>query len=939
MSLLKVVFDFRVLVYAVVFFAMVGLSLCFPYAVSSSRAQDAAPGEEFFELILQIERKREKGKPEVLAKAVLGFQKGFDGYFLPLKDLGQVVGFNNEVDIESGRAEGWYFSPENTFVIDTNEGFYTKLGERYEISANDFMVMDYGGGFGDIYIRFETLNEIWPLEMELDYLKLKAVITTARKLPYETARDREERRQRLLLLQAEGEYGGFKYVENDYRWLSAPVLDLSLGYNFGPAEEEDSGFLNVLGKNDLLGFSADYNFSFDYRDGDLLSPEDIRMTLTRLAYGKETMPLGVRRLSVGDVSAPTSDLVAGSNGGRGVTLSTRPIKRRGTFDEVTVEGVALPGWEIELYNNGELLDFGVVDKNGQYRFDVDLYAGGNAVRILLYGPHGEIEERVEFYRISNLVVPGETEYELALVDTEDSFISFEDDAANRRAITTPVKGFAYSGSVSHGLNRWLSVFATGSRSITRQNGKSKYVTAGADMSLGQAQAKLEAYKELGGGHALDGRFASNILGWNFNLRTALLNDFESNRVGFDNNADTLRAQGRLSRRVSLEGATLGLNLSASHEKQEDEDTTTRYQISKFISNVGSRLGNNLRLNYKDNKLSTVTGILNASQRLTKQMRLRGILNYNVKPDFEISNLNTSLSYRHSKELRGSIDWSRRFINSGNRLRGEVSYDFGSFLGSFDTTWDSEAGTSFGIRATTSLGPYDSDGGYIMTSDRLTGKNAIRAALFMDQDADGVFDEDEMPIEGDYLLFDERKGDTSGPYGLLADVRSGNGDFMTVTFDGENATNPFFATKEEGYVMLLRPGVAQNLEVPIVETGLIDGTAFFENGRPVPGLRLQLVRMDGFVAGEAMTTFDGFYTFQYVKPGDYMVQADPGVEGKVSRQMVRITPDNLFSYGINLEVAQYEPVEMNVAAVKSNYGSILNNLKKLQNTLSGAVNGS
>lgn len=940
MSILKTDLNPRALRHAIAMFMAVYACLSFFYFSPAAKAQDIFDSDEVFELILQVERKRE-GRPEVLAGAMLGFQKGLDTYYLPLKDLAQIVGFEINVDLENERAEGWFISPENTYVVDAAEKFYTVQGERFALAEGDVIVMDYGGGFGDIYVRYEMLNKIWPLELELDFLKLRAVIHTPRKLPYEIKREREARRERLLLMQQEGDFRGFEFVENDYRWLSAPVLDISGGYRFATAEEEPgSGYLNVLGKNDLLGFSADYNFSFDYNEGILNLPEEIRLTMTRTAYGEETMPLGLRNVRIGDVSARTPELVAGANGGRGFTVSSRPVNRKGTFDEVTIEGSALPGWEIELYNNGELLDFGVVGDGGLYRFDIDLLAGGNTIRVVLYGPHGEIEERVEYYRVSSLVPPGETEYEFAVVDTEQSFISFTDEMSGNRS-ANPGHGYAYSGSVSHGVNRWLSVFATGARAMTRQNGKTKYLTAGANVSLGLAQSEFEAYKEVGGGHALSARLSSSLLGWNLNMRTALTKDFESDRIGFDDDATVLRAQGRVSRRMSLGFAALGVNLNATYEKEKSEETRTNYQISSFISKVGRRLGNTLRLNYRNSELNTISGILNASYRVNRQFSVRSILNYDVKPHFQLSFLNAALTYRHSQNLRGGVDWGRSLITGNDRYSANISYDFGPFLGGLDANWSADNGATFGVRASTSLAPYAEDGSYIISSDRFGGKNAIRAALFLDENLNGAFDEGEMPVEGDRLLFNGRKSEDSNAYGLLSEIRSGDGDLLTVEFDRENATNPFFGMREEGYVMLLRPGVAQNLEVPIVETGLIDGTVYFENGRPVPGLRLELIRLsDGLKAGETITTFDGFYTFQYVKPGNtYVIQAAPSVEAAVTRQILTVMPDNLFNYGVNLELKEHRTVDVDVASVKNNYGAILSSLQKLQNTLSGAVNGS
>jgi hypothetical protein len=138
-------------------------------------------------------------------------------------------------------------------------------------------------------------------------------------------------------------------------------------------------------------------------------------------------------------------------------------------------------------------------------------------------------------------------------------------------------------------------------------------------------------------------------------------------------------------------------------------------------------------------------------------------------------------------------------------------------------------------------------------------------------------------------------------------------------------------------------MAQEINVPIIETGVVDGAVLFETGKPVPGLRLQLVDRKGRVVKDTVSSFDGFYIFEFIKPGQYTLRADPSLGVSVPEREITISPDALFAYGFDMTLYERplvnnKPVTVNVAAVKHNLPPIVNKLKALQGALSNALAG-
>ncbi len=908
-----------------------------PSSSWAQSGQDAIAYEDMYDLVIQVERDK-----TILSRTILGLQRGYDDYYIPVGALANLLRIKADIDLATGTVQGWYRKPEHEFSINAAEGFYTLRGERVDMAPDDAFTRELGSGFGDIYIRYGVLNQILPLELTFDFSRMSLELNTTDRLPYEEIALRKERREKLLARQnAAGiDTTGFKTVRNPYKMFTRPVLDIRTSTGWSNQESEITNNTNISGKNDLLGFSADYGLDFSHQDGKFEAPDVLRMTLTRRAYD-EPMPLGVRELKIGDVSAPTPTLIRGSNSGRGVSVSSRPLSRQGVFDEVIVEGTAPSGWEIELYRGKELIEFGTVGESGIYRFEnVQLLTGGNRIRVMLYGPEGQVEERVEEYRIGNLLRPGAFEYNASFVDTENRLIEIDSDSDRRSVSGEDDQGFAYSGSARLGVNRWISLFGTGTSSVTR-GGKIEYATLGADLSLGRVRANIEGYRQFGGGNAVDTRVATNLLGWRVNLNTQFLNDFESNAVGFDDSAKVFDFNGSLSRRFQTSLGRLSLRGSVNYEEDEDETSTTRYQLNKSITRRGQTYGNRITANYKDHDLNRVEGLFNTKHRLTPKLSLRSRVTYDVRPNFDFRDALLDFDYRHSKDFNAGLNIGQSLQNSRTRVTANASYDFQKFLGSVNTGWSRGDGFDFTVRASTSLAPYGKNGKYIMNSRSLRSRTALNSRLFLDRNLNAVYDEGDVPVDNAMLMLNKQESGDSDVDGFVQNVRSARGNYVALTLVEESTENPFYKSYYPGFNVLSRPGVRQHVDFPIVETGVIEGYATFEDGRPVPGLRMQLVDGEGRLLNETMTFYDGYYSFEFVKPGSYIVRADPALNLNLPPRIITLSTDALFAYGSDVRLLEKaglpkSDITVDKPTVQKNVAPILAKLVQLQSALRGAA---
>ena len=187
---------------------------------------------------------------------------------------------------------------------------------------------------------------------------------------------------------------------------------------------------------------------------------------------------GSRTLKIGDVRLEQQDMVTNSSGGRGVALSTFEGAESGdsqSFDQIVVTGDSIPGWEVELYRNNELVDFGTVDNEGKYRFEnVQLNVGNNQIRIVLYGTQGQVEERVENRLITGAMVKkGETKFRTGLVDSDRPLIVY-----SKEDVRTQPRGMAGNFFTAHGLTKDVTLFASAAKMPIQDDQNEQYFSVG-----------------------------------------------------------------------------------------------------------------------------------------------------------------------------------------------------------------------------------------------------------------------------------------------------------------------------------------------------------------------------------------------------------------------------------------------------------------------------
>src|SRR5688572_5778995 len=309
-----------------------------------------------------------------------------------------------KIDLEAKRAYGWAFREENKIDIDLAAGISRFAGQEERLA--DGSVRETPEGW---CVDSAALARWFKLGVKPMTAGSVLMLESEAKLPVELAVEREKRAARIK--PAAMPLENLPKVRLPYRLWRAPALDFVVNagvtYNATTGMRVDRN-ASVAAAGEIGGFSYDATLSTD-RKG---MPTSLRLRAYRSdPEGGLLGPLNATHYAVGDVQARPSRMLSVSSG-RGAEISNRPLFNPVAFDRTRFEGDLPPGWDAELYRNGELLAFSRSNGTGRYSFDdVPLIYGDNRFEIILYGPQGQHRSRLEHLNVGQeQVPPGQTWY-------------------------------------------------------------------------------------------------------------------------------------------------------------------------------------------------------------------------------------------------------------------------------------------------------------------------------------------------------------------------------------------------------------------------------------------------------------------------------------------------------------------------------------------------
>lgn len=790
------------------------------------------------------------------------------GYYLPLGELARILEFPITVSPAEGHAEGWFIRENRTFRLDIPSQTIDVEGDESRYPDGLVIATDH-----DIYVDSALLSSWIPINFNLLISTLNLQIDPRELLP------QEERRKRQLAWKTRAnldkDISRYPLIEENPHPLGPPLMDVNINNS-------------IRNKSDPL-MATDYSVRN--------SMEIARMTTETYISGGSTGK-GVDHLRfkagrddrqgnllgnmhatsfyMGDINSYTLPLVTQSSLGRGIQVTNVPLNRPTSFDQTDFIGESTPGWEVELYLNGSLLDFQVVGEDGRYQFiGVPIYYGTNTFRIISYGPQGQVEEEVQRFLITDtLLRPGEINYELSLDQKSERLLPFIEDTDYNHP-----RGVRAVGEIEYGLGEHLTAGVGFAHTPLENSGRHSFLSGSlrgevAGILLGgQTAYDVDSDEYAGRITALTRIGTLNVKAEHSHFSDGFSSEQEN--VGLPTLQLTDRSLFDINRSFNISGLpSFSTGLSAEHSTYLDgsEDSELRYRLATTL--FGLQFSNTLRWNDNDNATTAQPemGGVFAVRGYHDRLLMRAALDYDIAQEQELNHVNLSLqrAFGQRGTVRGAIKKGFNSQNDELELNSSVSWNFDRFRLSGQVQADENSNVYIGTNLSFALGYQPKLNQWFMSNRQMAKSGAVSIRSFLDENNNGVYDENEPPLSG--IPFSRTNipeyTDENG-YLMLAGIRPHRP--ADVFLDRDLLKDTTLRPMRDGYSVVTRPGQIIHLDFPITGTADITGNVLLTSPvskKALGGLKVELLNENGKIIRAAISEFDGFYILEGVPPGHY-----------------------------------------------------------------------
>lgn len=801
-----------------------------------------------------------------------------DTLWLPLTRFVELVEFPIDVALEEGRAQGWFRRPEHTFDLDMRRGTIT--------IADEIDALQPGQAerhLDDIYVEITTLAEWFGFDWEFTFSLMELELDPDPPFVIQERIARAQRRERITKPTIDRE-PTYEVVKPPYQIVSSPVFDIDLSAGLPTTtqirESDDrrrtvpqSNRYQLRGAGDLLWMNSYWSISGSER-------HPIRRTRFRMSRRDPSAgllgPMEATELAAGDIVSPSSSLVTRSDRGRGVEVSSFPVTRAAGFDYTNVTGNKEPGWDVELYRNDVLIDFQPGTDTDYYHFDeVPLRFGVNEIRVVQYGPYGQQEEDVYTYHIGpGMISPDEDHYRISVSQHDTDLLPLGTLGAETAATGKPRAIAQYERGV-------IEEMAVGAQMATvplRDGGQRFYGSGGIRVSFDRVYTAFDMV--VGDGSALQAALQTGLGNYAISAESAVfVNDFISEDIYYPAHTPRNRSRIRFNGVLPFEDVfRIPFTLSLENFYFSDRGHRTRLSNRLSARLFGVWLVHNLQLRHPPGGDLSTYGTMMARYR-TRRVTPYAQMSYGL--DRGVRSYRLGTTWRMGNDLQSDFHLLHRFGQRGDiSVRAGLNHQIDYFSWGFNVGWGYRAGPSIGANISTSFGHNPNADRWAFSSESMTRAGMVVPRVYWDKSQNGHFDPDvDEPIEESNFVVDgvHRDEYVTNEEGIAALPRIRTHEYTDVELRRRSLYDPFFVPSREGHTVVARPGVHTEVDFPVVMTGEVDGTVrYVHDGveRPATSLTMQLLDEDGEIVDETTTAFDGFYLFDFLKPGTYTVRPDP-----------------------------------------------------------------
>ena len=823
--------------------------------------------------------------------------------YYALRDLIDQLELPIDYDEELKTGAGWFLREDWLIRFDFMAGEVVSRGQRFSVSGKDVYMAE-----GQRFISEGAAKAWLEIETKPDLPQQYVEITTPVPFPA-LARNLRERDTRGQTARNEAVLPRKK---TDHQWLDINLAEIQQDVRVRSTSEDGT---NTTHRNitSIQGDALKHNL---YAVGFWDDEDQLNSVRARLTKEEEdgTLlgPLRARSYTLGDTDLAQLPLTGNSTQEFGVRVNNNPL-RNADFQDTTIGGDSLPGWDVELYRDGVLIDRIRVGEDARYEFqDVQLFAGDNTFEVFFYGPQGEI-------RRDNFNIPVNEQFLATQDGTYDVSVSFSETQTY-----TKFESEDEDAQTPHIVARYNKLIGdtltyAGVRTRQEEGEQKAYLGAGFTNALGGFLFDGNAAADEQGASAGELSVRKNIDDWKLSLRgRARDEDYEAG--GEDQNVYSVLADANRNFRTPF-NTFATVNANALYGKRPDDSTQTGATLG--LSHQKGRLNISNTTTYEKINMpdgeemdATINNFLSARMNFGKVFTRAGI-DMNVEPERKIDGYFGQVSYQPSRAIGADLLVEHDPDADFSEGRLTVNYRHDKFRLSPFVNVDTNSEWEAGVKLITTL--VDTPGKTLpeLSGERLIGRGLVSSYVFHDKNGNMIFDSGDAPLPGvmvESVNTSRRAATNDAGYSLIRDLPE---SFVTdIRVDASTLPDPFMIPAAKGVSIFPKAGQMVKLSFPVHLAGEIDGVVDMASGTsktPLAGAGLLLVPTDGR-SSEPLQTFsagDGFYVFSNVPPGDYLFMMDPKSKARTRAaagppRALHIGYDGTVMSGLNLTLNKDAP---------------------------------